>query len=426
MSADKGSESRSAGRGVESRPTAGLRGASWNPALLPAGLKTTVHPLQTPDGAQVVGYLHSRGGEKAVVVIMHPRELLVTHYLVPAIVSAGFACWTQGTRTAGNDLRLEHEIALVDVATGMNELHRMGFAKVIQLGNSGGAGLFSFYNQQATREPASRILRTPGGRPTKLDQITMPVPDGFIFVAPHPGQGRLLLNCIDPSVTDESDPMSIDEGLYPFSEANGFRQKPESSKYAADIVKRYREAQKARVARIDAFAKAQIAERMAAKGRNKTTPNAEDAMRGALNEIFFVWRTDADLRCFDLDSDPSDRRWGTVWGADPIASNLGSVGFGRVCTPESWLSTWSGLSSNASFEAAGPSMQQPVLMIYYTGDNTVFPSDVTTLFGSIAAPDKQRHDIRGNHHGHPLAPGEPVGQQIAGEFVSQWLKERFA
>jgi hypothetical protein len=411
-------------QGVETRPTAGLRGASWNPELLPAGMSTSVHAVATADGAQVTGYLHACGGERGVVVIMHPRELLATHYLVPSVLAAGHACWAQGTRTPGNDLRLEHEIALIDVAAGLVHLRRLGFERIVLLGNSGGAGLFAFYNQQALLAPAQRLARTPAGRPTKLGEVEMPRADGFVLIAPHPGQGRLLLNCIDPSIVDEKDPLSIDPALDPFSAANGFRAKPQSSSYAPEFVERYRRAQRARVERIDAFATAMIAERQAARARSKTAPEVRaDAMRGALNEIFFVWRTDADLRCFDQTLDPSDRRWGTVWGADPIASNLGSVGFARVCTTESWLSTWSGLSSRASFELCGGSLEQPVLMLDYTGDSTVFPSDADALYATIASSSKRRQRVRGNHHGHALAAGEPSGQEIAGRLVTEWLRD---
>ena len=414
-----------ANKDAEKRPTAGLRGASWDPSKLPAGMTTTVYPLQTADGAQVLGYLHARGGERTAVVIMHPRELLVTHYAVPYLVGSGYAAWVQGPRTVGNDLRLEHELALLDVAAGLVQLRKLGFEKVVMLGNSGGAGLFTFYNQQATLEPAKRIAKTPGGRPTKLGDATLPTPDGFVFIAPHPGQGQLLLNCIDPSVVDELDPLSVNAGLYPLGEGNGFKLHPQRSSYTAEFVANYCVAQRQRVERIDARAREMISERMLARSRAKTTPNPQDVLRGALNAIFLVWRTDADLRCFDLSLDPSDRRWGTVWGADPFASNLGGVGFGRVCTPESWLSTWSGISSNASFERCGAALEQPVLMIYYTGDNTVFPSDAQLIFGRIGARDRERHDIKGNHHGHALAAGDPNGQELAGKFVVEWLKARF-
>lgn len=416
---------KAAEQSFEARPTAGLRGASWSVDRIPAGMHSTAFGVHTSDGAQVSGFLHARGGERTVVMVMHPRELLATHYMAPYIVDGGYACWTQGPRTVGNDLRLEHEIALLDVAAGVVHLKKLGYEKVVLLGNSGGAGLFAFYNQQAKLAPDDRIRSTPGQRPTRLDAADMPVADGFIFLAPHPGQGKLLLNCIDPSVTEERDSFSVNAELDPFSERNGFRPRPSSSQYAPEFVKRYRVAQRERVARIDESAKELIAARATAKLRSKSTGARKDIMAAAFNTIFQVWRTDADLRCFDLTLEPSDRRWGTVWGGDPVASNLGAVGFGRVCTPESWLSTWSGLTSNASFERCGESISQPTLVIYYTGDNTVFPSDVDGIFQSIRAEDKERLDVAGNHHGHALKPDAVWPQDIAGEHATSWLHARF-
>ena len=250
----------------------------------------------------------------------------------------------------------------------------------------------------------------------------MPAAAGFIFLAPHPGQGRLLLNCIDPSVVDEDDPCSADPALDPFASANGYLPHPAITRYAPSFIERYRAAQRRRVQRIDEKARASIAARMAARNRNKSGADPVYARRGAMNAILQVWRTDADLRCFDLTVDRSDRRWGTVWGADPVASNMGAVGFGRVCTPESWLSTWSGISSNASFERCGAALEQPVLLLYYTGDNTVFPGDVAAIYESIGSSRKTRLDIRGNHHGHALRTGDPLGQEIAVSRAVEWLR----
>ncbi len=420
--------SDTAGHDKERRVTAGLRGASWDPAQVPEGMRTAVYPLSTQDGAPITGYLHRLTGEERVVVfIMHPRELLVTHYMVPFLLKAGYAVWVQGPRTIGNDLRLEHELAVLDVAAGMRALRDIGFDRVVMLGNSGGASLFAFYNQQASAAPEARIARTPGGRPTKLDAADLPVPDGFVLVAPHPGQGRLLQKMIDPSLTDEADPFSLDPSLFALSADNGFRDAAEGgARYAPEFVERYRAAQTARVARLDTIARDMIAARMAArKAAGSDDATAVDAMRGNFAGIMQVWRTDADLRCFDLTLDPSDRRWGTVWGAKPLTSNLGSVGFARNCTPDAWLSTWSGLSSNASFAKAGPAMTQPVIIIEYTGDNSVFPGDVDEIAGSIASVDIERHKIRGNHHGQSLRLDEPNGQEIAGAAVVAWLSARF-
>ncbi len=93
-----------------------------------------------------------------------------------------------------------------------------------------------------------------------------------------------------------------------------------------------------------------------------------------------IWRTDADLRCWDPSIDPSDRKLGSVWGKDPFATNYGAVGFSRFCTPEAWLSTWSGHSSRANLFETATAVQQPCLLIDYTGDNTVFPADCAAIF----------------------------------------------
>jgi hypothetical protein len=166
--------------------------------------------LRTADGAATSGSLYSTSAADTVVCIMHPREFMACHYLIPDIVGAGFAAWSQSPRSVGNDLRLEHEFALFDVAAGLKFLREAGFRNVVLLGNSGGSGLFSFYVQQSGLPGDQRIAKTPGGRPTNLATLDMPKVDGVIFVAPHPGQGALLMQCIDPSVSDEASPLSVD------------------------------------------------------------------------------------------------------------------------------------------------------------------------------------------------------------------------
>ncbi|MBC8982388.1 alpha/beta hydrolase [Pseudomonas lurida] len=386
---------------------------------------STPYPLLTQDGQGALGVLFSRGGERKVVFIMHPRELVVTHYLVPEVLDAGWACWVQGARSIGNDLRLEHEFALFDVAAGMRQLRAIGFETIVLLGNSGGAGLFAFYNQQALCAPENRITRTPAGRATRFATADFPPPDGIALVSPHPGQGILLMNAIDPSVSDESDPFSTDPALDPFSEANGFHLPPDSSRYTADFIDRYRNAQRQRVARIDAFARQLVDERQSARERLKSGGTRDDKVVASHGPIFQVWRTDADLRCWDTSLDPSDRYVGSLWGSDPFVSNLGSVGFGRTVTPESWLSTWSGLSSNATLAKCANAIEQPTLLIEYTGDNCVFPSDADAIYGAIPATSKERFQVRGNHHGQALDEGEISGQLIAGEHLRRWLQDTF-
>ena len=403
--------------------TAGLRGTKWDSARLPADVVMSVHPLTTEDKADVTGYLFRRGGEKTVVCAMHPRELNVAQYLVPDLLAAGVAVWIQGSRSPGNDIRLEHETALLDLAAGQKFLRSTGFEKTVLQGTSGGGPLAAFYCQQARLQPDQRIRRSPGGRPVPLD-ADLPPPDGIVLVSAHLGQGELLLRCIDPSVVDENDPLKTDEKLSAFNPENGFKEAPESSTYSPDFLARYRAAQRQRVERIDAFAKKCLAAKADARKRLKEKPSRQDAIAAAYSPIFMVWRTDADPRCFDLALEPSDRAYGTLWGANQTASNYGSVGFARVCTPESWLSNWSALSSNASMARCAGAVKQPVLMIEYTGDNSVFPSEAEFIFGELGAADKTREKIHGNHHGRPIRPDAPNGQIEAGKKIAAWLRER--
>ena len=80
--------------------------------------------------------------------------------------------------------------------------------------------------------------------------------------------------------------------------------------------------------------------------------NPLDRRRSLAPRIITVFRTDADPRTVDLSLDPSERPYGSLFGKRPDLINYGLTGFGRLTTPEAWLSTWSGLSSNAFFHAS--------------------------------------------------------------------------
>ena len=407
--------------------TAGLRGTGWNPERMDRPYSLKPYPLRTADGQRTLGFLYSQTGkEKSVVCLMHPREFSGTPYMVPDVLDAGAACWVQAPRSIGNDLRLEHEVALLDVAASVAWLRKLGFEHVTLQGTSGGAGLYGFYTQQALRSPERRLTKTPAGRPVKLAESDMPAPDALILVSPHPGQGKLLMNGIDPSITDERDPFSVESTLDPFSADNGFSMPPESSTYSPEFVRRYRQPQTERVLRLDNDARNLINERVTARQELKkrgSSATAEIRRKAAYTPIITVWRTDADLRSWDLKLDPSDRAIGSLWGADPFVSNMGSIAFARLVTPESWLSTWSGISSQASFEQFGAELTVPTLMFEYTGDQAAFPSDMDAIYDGIGSTDKSRLKVRGNHHGMALTNEEESGQLIAGRHMQEWLRQ---
>ncbi len=406
-------------------PTAGFRNAGWTMGQLPETTAVSVHPLRTADDAAVNGFLYSAGPSRVVACIMHPREFLASHYLVPELLQSGYAVFTQTSRSVGSDLRLEHEIALLDVAAGLTFLRSIGFEKIVLIGNSGGASLYTFYNQQSLLAAEKRYQKTPGGRPTGLSSLEMPQADGLILVSPHPGQGVVLMNCIDPSVIDEADPLSVDPALDFLDPSNGYRPPPDVSHYSAAFLESFRTAQHERVARLDARANDMIARRLSARTRAKTGGGRSDRIQGAHTGAMTIWRTDADLRCWDLSIDPSDRLLGSIWSNDPYATNFGVVGFARFCTPEAWLSTWSGISSRANMFVTARSIEQPLLLVEYSGDQIVFPSDVERIYGAIPSSDRTRLRFRGDHHGQPLAEGETPGRLDAGQAIRDWLPERF-
>ena len=66
----------------------------------------------------------------------------------------------------------------------------------------------------------------------------------------------------------------------------GWVRPPESSHYSEEFVARYRAAQRARVARIDAFALEKVAIKQQARKRLKEKPGRSDAILAAYSPIF--------------------------------------------------------------------------------------------------------------------------------------------
>lgn len=400
----------------------------WHPAPLPDKTAISLHTLISYDGEVSRGTLYEPGtASRTVFCLMHPRQDLQRHPLITGLLGAGHSVWAQAGREVGNDLRLVHETALLDVAAGMEFLRERGFEHIVLIGHSGGAGLYSFYAEQALTASSDRITRTPGGAPVKLGEAPMPAPDGLVLVAPHPGQGRLLLSMIDASVTHEEDPFSVDADLDPYNPANGFGEAPEGSHYSAGFLDRYGAAQWARVTRIDERARELIANQLAARKRFKGgSGDTTDRRRSVLTPIITTYRTDADPRCTDLRLDPSDRPYGSVISARPSVSNYGVTGFGRLTTPEAWLSTWSGVSSNASLIRSLSGVTIPTLVIEYTGDCSVFPGDVQDALAALKADDATHLRIRADHFGRPLAEGDESGTVATVRELVPWTEERMS
>jgi hypothetical protein len=394
------------------------------------------------DGFPLSGilYLPPRGEPDAVVVAMHPRVDFSRHYLSPRLAAGGYAFFGAHTRYLNQDADMLHERALLDVAGTVGWLRERGFRRVILLGNSGGGSLFAFYLQQAALPPSERLGRAPSGDAVPLGEIEMPPADGFVLLAAHLGEGRFLLDRLDPSVVDESDPVATDPRLDMYDPRNGYRPMAEgASSYAPAFVEEFRAAQRARCRRLDARALEWCEQarwyrrRLGAAGGERVSPEERTLLaRNALQRRYFlIYRTLADPRYLDPTLDPSQRPLGSIFsfGRDPVVGNYGE-GLARTMSARGWLSTWSGLSSQAALERTLPGISVPTLVICALADLDIYPSECRLSFDACAAADKEWAELA--WAGHYLYPVGPEGAKLrdpqeraSDDVLLPWLRRRW-
>jgi hypothetical protein len=331
-------------------------------------------------------------------------------------------------------VNLIHERIVLDVAAAIVRLRERGFEKIVLLGNSGGGALYTFYQSQAQTPASGRLRDTAAGDPCDLNGMEMPPADGLVQLATHLGQGKLMLSIIDPSVTDEGDPLSVDPELDMYDPRNGFVPLPKASKYAFEFLARYESAQRARVARIDAIARAHV-EEWNHWLRKLGAPDAESLpavdririeRRAFAGRYFAVHRTEAHPAYTDLSLWPSKRAIGSFFSPRPDVFNYCEAGFGKYQTPRAWLSTWSGLSSRASSLDCVPKITVPTLVVAYDGDNAVFAYHTDAIYEASRAADKTKVTVAGDHLGYgPSGMADRSGQRAALDAIVPWIQERF-
>jgi len=405
---------------------------------LPVGVYVKPLLLKSEDMRELPGLCyepaeHTR--QNIAVLVMHPRADFSRHYCIPALLEAGIACLGLSTRCLNNDATAIHEDLILDVNAGVRFMKQSGYEKVVLFGNSGGASLFSLFQSQARLPKGKRIAKTPGGDRTRLNIVDMVPADGLAVVSGHPGEGHVMNSIIDPAVVDESNPLLTDESLDMYRTANGFAPPPEPSSYSTEFVKRYRIAQKDRVARLDSLAQAMIDD---AHHNERLYDATEDTLsfgqrqnigrRGSMEKVMTIYRTMANLNYTDPDLDPSRRAYGSLFSDRPDLMNMQFLGFGRICRPEAWLSTWSGRSSNANMLKTLPQLTDiPVLMVFAQRDREIFPkSDARPMWEAVAAKDKTYMEVDAEHYFEPEfgAKTAPDVEKVMADVVP-WVLERF-
>ena len=402
---------------------------------LPSGVDTEIVPIKAQDGGESRGVVYQKGKPDTVVMVIHPRTDQTRHYAIPGLVEAGFAAFGHNTRWLNNDIETIHERLALDVAAAVKTFRERGYKYVVLLGNSGGGALYTFYQAQAAR-PGQRVSSTPAGDPPNLNDFDMPEVDAVIQLATHAGPGRFLLNCIDPSVTDESDPFSVDPRLDMYDADNGYRTPPEPTTYSQEFLERYREGQRNRVLRLDAIARQFIDEQrrtqalVASEGFKSL--GARDQLklrqRAAAGKIMTIWRTMADPGYVDLSIDPSDRDRGSIRSTNPETYNYTEFGYARVLTPRAWLSSWSGASCQVDTVESSKYVTVPTLHVGARCDREVLPEkDTVGIYNATAGTDKQLVWIDGADHFFRPSPHSGKGDERERTLsaIANWLHERF-
>src|ERR1022692_255378 len=361
------------------------------------GLPSPVVGRAGAGGHPCQGIYHRQAGArpKTAFIATHYNVDFSEHYLASLLAERGFGFLGWNTRFRGNEPHFLLDHALAEIGVGVRWLREQAAAeRIVLLGNSGGGSLMAAYQSQAA-EP--NVTPVAGMRPLAAIEQLIPG-DLFIALAAHSGRPEVLTAWLDPSVTNEADPLSVDPALDPFSPDNG-------PPFGAEFQRRYRSAQQARNERITDWAQGQLAALAGTRARDR---------------LFSLYRTWADLRMIDPSIEPSDRRSNWCYLGEPVKANYGVFGIGALSTLRTWLSMWGLRTSQCTAAPHLGRITVPSLVVHATADACVYASDARAVHQALGARDKQLEFIRADHYLQ-----EPAGaRDQAADLIAAWVSVR--
>ena len=393
--------------------------------------------IKADDGVVTEGMLYSIPSKrpKTVIVTMHPNDDRQRHYMLRPAAERGYAGFGMKSRWWGE--HGIHEELLLDIAAAVRYLRKdRGFERVIFTGQSGGGSLFAFYQSQAETAPPNRLKETPAGDPPDLNKHEMMPADGIVILNANEGEGLHLTHHLDPSIIDESDPLSVDPALEMFNPANGFRMPPESSRYSPEFTKKFRDAQWARAERLTERARGYIRERNLYRSLLKQPgfeklpleQRLEIERRAEHLPIMVLYRSEADLDYTDQITRPTDRAYGSNRSDRPDVFNLEPEARTRSIRPDVFLSTMSGPASRARLHENIKKVTVPTLVLVGTADRGTYVWEQEKTYESAGTKDKSIVKIEGADHAwSPSGPKAGDGKQRERmlDALFAWVGKRF-
>ncbi len=334
---------------------------------------------------------------QTAVIFTHPTANFLGHYALAPMATRGVAAIGLATRYVGNDSNMRIENCLLDIGAMVAYLRERGYARIVLVGNSGGASIAPYYQAQAI---APTVTNPPGGGPD-LTVADLPSVDAVCMLMAHSGRARLITEWLDPAIYDETRPFDRDPELDIYDGQNG-------PPFSAAFLERYRAAQLARNRRITRWAEAAIAS-LEARG-----PSGLDDLP------FVVHGTYADPRILDGAIEPSDREIGvSLWGP-PAATNHHPAALGRYTTARAWLNQWSIDHSLGDALRWLPDLSVPVHVIYGTADNAALPAHATDMYAAVRQAPRRLTAIDGATH---YFAGQPALLDQACDALAIWADD---